>query len=103
MGELGFMGMMASPDYSGGGMDTISYVIAMSEIAKNDAQSVIMSVNNFLVCSLRKNMSSSKKKNILSKLAKGDLLGAFFYQSLSLDRMVSNIKDLKRKHQEDIY
>ena len=51
MAELGFMGMMVSPDYGGGGMDTISYVLAMEEISKVDASAaVIMSVNNSLVC-----------------------------------------------------
>ena len=51
MGELGFMGMMTSPDYQGGGMDTISYALAMEEISKIDASaSVVMSVNNSLVC-----------------------------------------------------
>ena len=47
MGELGFLGMMVSPDYGGAGMDTISYVLAMIEISKVDASlGVIMSVNN---------------------------------------------------------
>jgi alkylation response protein AidB-like acyl-CoA dehydrogenase len=51
MGELGFMGMMVSPEYGGGGMDTLSYVLAMEEISKVDASaSVVMSVNNSLVC-----------------------------------------------------
>ena len=51
MGELGFMGMMVDPKYGGGGMDTISYVLAMEEISKIDASaSVCMSVNNSLVC-----------------------------------------------------
>ncbi len=51
MSELGFMGMMVSPEYDGGGMDTISYVLSMEEISKVDAScSVIMSVNNSLVC-----------------------------------------------------
>ncbi|MDX5478581.1 MAG: acyl-CoA dehydrogenase family protein, partial [Cyclobacteriaceae bacterium] len=51
MGELGFMGMMVDPKYNGGGMDTISYVLAMEEISKIDASaSVSMSVNNSLVC-----------------------------------------------------
>ena len=51
MGELGFLGMMVSPTYGGGGMDTISYVLAMEEISKIDASaSVVMSVNNSLVC-----------------------------------------------------
>src|SRR5690625_6088504 len=51
MAELGFLGMMVSPEYGGGGMDTVSYVLAMEEISKIDAScSVIMSVNNSLVC-----------------------------------------------------
>ncbi|HRF37971.1 MAG TPA: acyl-CoA dehydrogenase family protein, partial [Saprospiraceae bacterium] len=51
MGELGFLGMMVSPQYGGGGMDTLSYVLAMEEISKVDNScSVIMSVNNSLVC-----------------------------------------------------
>src|SRR5215213_8163783 len=51
MAELGFLGMMVSPKYGGGGLDTISYVLAMEEISKVDASaSVCMSVNNSLVC-----------------------------------------------------
>jgi len=79
MGELGFMGMMVSPDYNGGGMDTISYVIAMEEIAKVDAAaSVVMSVNNSLVCTLLEKYGDTfQKKKYLSKLSTGKLLGAF--------------------------
>src|SRR6187455_2155958 len=51
LAELGFMGMMVSPDYGSAGMDTVSYVLAMEEISKIDASvSVCMSVNNSLVC-----------------------------------------------------
>jgi alkylation response protein AidB-like acyl-CoA dehydrogenase len=51
LGELGFLGMMVDPKYGGGGMDTISYALAMEEISKVDASaSVCMSVNNSLVC-----------------------------------------------------
>ncbi|HPK06096.1 MAG TPA: acyl-CoA dehydrogenase family protein, partial [Bacteroidales bacterium] len=51
LAELGFLGMLVDPRYDGGGMDTISYVLAMEEISKVDASvSVIMSVNNSLVC-----------------------------------------------------
>ena len=51
MAEMGFLGMMVDPKYGGGGMDTVSYVLAMEEISKVDAScSVIMSVNNSLVC-----------------------------------------------------
>ena len=51
MGELGFMSMMVDPKHGGGGMDSMSYVLAMEEISKIDASaSVCMSVNNSLVC-----------------------------------------------------
>ena len=79
MAELGFMGMMVSPNWSGGGMDTISYAIAMEEIARSDASaSVIMSVNNSLVCYLLEKYGSDFiKNNYLTKLATGEKLGAF--------------------------
>ena len=66
MGELGFMGMMVSPDWNGGGMDVISYAIAMEEIARVDASaSVVMSVNNSLVCFLLENLEVIfKRRNI---------------------------------------
>jgi len=79
MGELGFMGMMVSPEYGGGGMDTISYVLAMEEISKIDASaSVIMSVNNSLVCwGIEKYGSQEHKDKYLRKLATGEIIGAF--------------------------
>lgn len=79
MGELGFLGMMASPEYGGGGMDTLSYVLAMEEISKVDASaSVVMSVNNSLVCfSLNAFGSEAQKKKYLPDLATGRKLGAF--------------------------
>ena len=79
MGALGFMGMMVDPAYGGGGMDTISYVIAMEELSKIDASaSVSMSVNNSLVCwGLEKYGSEEQKQKYLSKLATGELIGAF--------------------------
>jgi alkylation response protein AidB-like acyl-CoA dehydrogenase len=79
MGDLGFMGMMVSPEYGGGGMDTLSYVIAMEEISKVDASaSVIMSVNNSLVCwGLEKFGSEEQKLKYLVPLAKGEVIGAF--------------------------
>ncbi len=79
MGELGFMGMMVSPDYSGAGMDTISYVLAMIEISKVDASlGVIMSVNNSLVCwGLETYGSDFIKEKYLPPLALGKKLGAF--------------------------
>jgi alkylation response protein AidB-like acyl-CoA dehydrogenase len=79
MGELGFLGMMASPEYGGGGMDTISYVLAMEEISKIDASaSVVMSVNNSLVCwGLDTYGNQEQKEKYLSKLTTGEKLGAF--------------------------
>ncbi len=51
LADLGFLGMMVTPEFGGAGMDTISYVLAMEEISKIDASvSVAMSVNNSLVC-----------------------------------------------------
>jgi len=79
MGDLGFMGMMVSPNYGGSGMDTLSYVLAMEEISKIDASaSVAMSVNNSLVCwGLEKFGSEEQKKKYLVPLAKGEIIGAF--------------------------
>lgn len=79
MGELGFLGMMASPKYGGGGMDTVSYVLAMEEISKVDASaSVVMSVNNSLVCwGIDTYGNEQQKERYLSKLTTGEALGAF--------------------------
>lgn len=79
MGELGFLGMMVSPEYGGGGMDTLSYVLAMEEISKVDNScSVIMSVNNSLVCwGLEKFGTEAQKTKYLPKLATGEWIGAF--------------------------
>jgi alkylation response protein AidB-like acyl-CoA dehydrogenase len=79
MGELGFLGMMVSPEYGGGGMDTLSYVIAMEELSKVDASaSVIMSVNNSLVCwGLETYGSEAQKQKYLTQLAAGKYIGAF--------------------------
>ncbi len=79
LGELGFMGMMVSPDYGGAGLDMISYVLAMIEISKADASvGVIMSVNNSLVCfGLEKYGTEHIKEKYLIPLAKGEKLGAF--------------------------
>ncbi len=79
MGELGFMGMMVDPKYNGGGMDSVSYVLAMEEISKIDASaSVCMSVNNSLVCwGLEKYGSEEQKQKYLKRLATGEVVGAF--------------------------
>ncbi|XLS28545.1 acyl-CoA dehydrogenase [Flavobacteriaceae bacterium M23B6Z8] len=79
MAELGFMGMMVSPEYNGSGLDTISYVLAMEEISKIDASaSVIMSVNNSLVCwGLETFGTEDQKQKYLKRLASGEIIGAF--------------------------
>jgi len=79
MGELGFMGVMVDPKYGGSGMDTISYVLIMEELSKIDASaSVIVSVNNSLVCyGLQKYGTEEQKQKYLTKLATGEFVGAF--------------------------
>ncbi len=79
MGELGFLGMMVDPKYGGGGMDCISYVLAMEEISKVDAScSVVMSVNNSLVCwGIETFGTEEQKQKYLPKLATGQIIGAF--------------------------
>ena len=79
MGDLGFLGIMVSPKYGGSGMDTISYVLIMEELSKIDASaSVIVSVNNSLVCyGLEAFGSEAQKEKYLTKLATGEFVGAF--------------------------
>ena len=79
LGELGFLGMMVAPKYGGAGMDSISYVLAMEELSKIDAScSVIMSVNNSLVCwGLEEYGTEKQKKKYLKPLASGEIIGAF--------------------------
>ena len=79
MAELGFLGMMTDPQYGGGGMDTISYALAIEEISKVDNScSVIMSVNNSLVCwGLETFGTEEQKSTYLSKLATGEWIGCF--------------------------
>ncbi|RZP13838.1 MAG: acyl-CoA dehydrogenase [Flavobacteriales bacterium] len=79
MGEMGFMGMMVDPKYGGGGMDTLSYALVMEEISKIDASaSVIMSVNNSLVCyGIEKYATEEQKQKYLTQLSTGEKLGAF--------------------------
>lgn len=79
LAELGFMGMMVSPDYDGTGLDAVSYVLAMEELSKIDASvSVIVSVNNSLVCyGLEKFGNETQKNKYLKPLARGEKIGAF--------------------------
>lgn len=79
LAELGFFGMMVSPEYDGAGMDSVSYVLALQEIAKVDASvAVIMSVNNSLVCyGLQRFGNEEQKQKYLKPLARGEVIGAF--------------------------
>ena len=79
LAELGFLGMMVDSKYDGSGMDTISYVLAMEEISKIDAScSVVMSVNNSLVCwGLETYGTEEQKEKYLKPLAQGVIIGAF--------------------------
>lgn len=79
LGELGFLGMMTDPVYNGAGLDTVSYVLVMEELSKIDASaSVVVSVNNSLVCyGLEKFGSEAQKEKYLKPLAAGTQIGAF--------------------------
>ncbi len=76
---LGFMGMMVDPKYGGSGLDTLSYVITMEELSKVDASaSVIVSVNNSLVCwGLEAYGTEEQKEKYLTRLATGEIIGGF--------------------------
>ena len=99
MAELGFMGIMVDPKWNGGGMDTISYTIAMEEISRADASAgVIMSVNNSLVCFLlEKYASDMLKETYLKPLASGDKLGAFSLSEPQSGSDASNMNTLAKK------
>jgi alkylation response protein AidB-like acyl-CoA dehydrogenase len=86
LGELGFLGMMVDPKYGGAGMDTISYVLAMQEISKIDASvSVIMSVNNSLVCyGLQEFGTEEQKQKYLVPLAQGRKNGEMYIGAFML-------------------
>src|SRR6187401_1417727 len=79
LADLGFLGMMVDQKYGGAGLDTVSYVLAMEEISKIDASaSVVMSVNNSLVCwGLENFANEAQKQKYLVPLAKGEVIGAF--------------------------
>jgi len=79
LAELGFFGIMVDPKYGGGGMDTISYLLAIEEISKIDASmGVILSVHNSLPCyGIQKFGTEAQKDKYLPDLASGSKIGAF--------------------------
>jgi butyryl-CoA dehydrogenase len=79
LAELGFMGMMVPPEYNGSGADTVSYVLALAEVAYAcAATAVVMSVHNSIVCeSIQRYGSEAQKQRWLKPLAAGEVLGAF--------------------------
>jgi len=98
MGELGFMGMMVSDKYGGGGMEAVSYALAMEEISKADASaSVVMSVNNSLVCYLLEKFAGEElKQKYLIPLAKGEKLGAFSLSEPQSGSDASNMRTIAK-------
>lgn len=104
MGELGFMGMMIPEELGGSGMDTVSYCIALEEIAKVDASAaVIMSVNNSLVCQLIEKFGTEEQKiKFLKKLASGEWLGAFSLSEPQSGSDASNMRTFAKK-EDDYY
>ena len=99
MAELGFMGMMVDPKWDGGGMDTVSYTIAMEEISRVEASSgVVMSVNNSLVCYLLEKFGSEYlKEKYLKLLASGNKLGAFSLSEPQAGSDASNMRTFAKK------
>ncbi|MBC8311153.1 MAG: acyl-CoA dehydrogenase [Candidatus Marinimicrobia bacterium] len=99
MGELGFLGMMTSTEWDGGGMDVISYALAMEEIARVDASaSVVMSVNNSLVCYLLEKFGSDfQKEKYLKPLASGKKIGAYSLSEPQSGSDASNMRTVAKK------
>ena len=105
MADLGFMGMMVEPKWGGGGMDSISYTIAMEEISRVEASSgVVMSVNNSLVCYLLEKFASDHlKEKYLKPLASGNKLGAFSLSEPQSGSDASNMRTFAKKDGDHYY
>jgi alkylation response protein AidB-like acyl-CoA dehydrogenase len=103
MGELGFMGMMVPEEWGGAGFDTLTYVIAMEEIAAVEvATSTIMSVNNSLVCQLFMDYGTEdQKEQYLKPLAIGEKLGAYSLSEPQSGSDASNIRTFAKKEGND--
>ncbi len=99
LGELGFMGMMVPEEWCGAGFDTLTYVIAMEEIAAIElATSTIMSVNNSLVCQLLVDYGTEdQKEKYLKSLAIGEKLGAYSLSEPESGSDASNMRTFAKK------
>ena len=99
MSEMGFMGIMVDSKWGGSGMDPIAYTIAMEEISRVDASAaVVMSVNNSLVCSLLEKYGNDyQKEKYLSRLSKGEIIGAFSLSEPQSGSDASNMKTYAEK------
>ncbi len=99
MAELGFLGMMVPEEWNGAGMDAISYVAAMEEIARVDASAaVVMSVNNSLVCQVFLNWcNDQQRRKYLTRLAPGELLGAYSLSEPQSGSDASNMRAFAEK------
>ncbi|MFN8499068.1 MAG: acyl-CoA dehydrogenase family protein [Anaerolineae bacterium] len=99
MGRLGLLGLMTAEEYGGAGADTVSYVLAMQEIAKVCAShAVIMSVQNSLVCAgLEKFGSEEQKRNVLTPLANGHAIGAYSLTEPQSGSDAGNMRTMARR------
>jgi alkylation response protein AidB-like acyl-CoA dehydrogenase len=104
LADLGFLGMMVPPEYGGAGMDTVSYVLAMEEISKWDAStSVVMSVNNSLVCyGLEAFGSESKNKNILHRWHKVKRMVSYISAHLCLANRKQEVMQHRKEQLQKI-
>ena len=105
LGELGYMGMMIPSKWGGSGLDTISYVIAIEEIAAVElATSTIMSVNNSLVCQVLDDFGTEEQKEeYLKPLASGKKLGAYCLSESQSGSDASNLNTIARKKGQDFF
>jgi alkylation response protein AidB-like acyl-CoA dehydrogenase len=99
MGKLGLMGMTVAPEWGGAGADFLSYVLAMEEIAAGDGGiSTIMSVNNSPVCAAIETYGSpEQKRQWLTKVARGEAMGAFCLTEPQAGSDASNLKTRARR------
>jgi alkylation response protein AidB-like acyl-CoA dehydrogenase len=79
LGALGFLGMLIPEEYDGLGLDTLTYLVALEEIARADASAAVMiSVHNSLPTQMILRWGSAEQKErFLKPMARGEMLGAF--------------------------